>query len=488
MLSRLRYAGRAMALFSRRQTVNFPQAMLRTFFTIQGKPTNFSKVLGTSVRSFSAYPEHKVLNLPNLSPTMTKGNITKWYKKPGESFAAGDVICDVETDKATVGFEMVDDGFFAKALVPEGAKDIPLGAPVAVIVTDAKDVDAFKDFKADAASAAPKPAAAAAAAPAAAPTAAPASAPAAETPKAAPTGRIMASPAAKKLAADNNVDLANISGTGPNGRILKEDVTAYMAKKPAAPTAAPTAAPRPVAKAPVIVPGMPEFEDYEPTTYKRVTAERLTEAKQTVPHFYVSVSCELDKLLTLRGQLNKVSRSKISINDMLIKACALACVKVPASNSAWMGAFIRKYKDVDMSVAVQTPAGLITPIVPRANQKGLETIAKITKDLIAKAKDNKLKPEEFIGGTFTISNAGMFGISQLIPVVNPPQACILGVAATEKQLVVDESKLKTDKPWRIAHKMTVCLSCDHRVVDGGVASEWTQEFKKLIENPALLLL
>ena len=193
----------------------------------------------------------------------------------------------------------------------------------------------------------------------------------------------------------------------------------------AAPTPAPTpVAPKPAPKTPQEVPGMPEFEDIELTSYKRVTAERLTEAKQTVPHFYVSVDCEMDEIMKLRSFLNKYSKSKISINDMLIKACALACIKVPASNSSWMGAIIRKYKDVDMSVAVQTPKGLITPIVARANLKGLEEIATITKGLIVKAKDGSLKPEESIVGTFTISNDGTDGISQLIPVVNPPQECI----------------------------------------------------------------
>lgn len=430
MLSRLRYVGRAFMQIAPKQTVGISHPFCRTFLTAQTKMVRFSKI---STRSFSAYPEHKVHNLPNLSPTMTKGTITKWYKKEGESFSAGDVLCDVETDKATVGFEMVDDGVLAKIFMPEGTKDIPLGTPVAITVNEVGDVAAFKDYKAEAA---PKPAV---------------SAPAPEAPK----------PAAPK-----------------------EEPKPQAAAPTPAPTPVPTpVAPKPEPKTPQAVPGMPEFEDIELTSYKRVTAERLTEAKQTVPHFYVSVDCEMDEIMKLRSFLNKYSKSKISINDMLIKACALACIKVPPSNSSWMGAIIRKYKDVDMSVAVQTPKGLITPIVPRANLKGLEEIATITKGLIVKAKDGSLKPEEFIGGTFTISNAGMYGISQLIPVVNPPQACILGVGGVEKEIL-----FSADKEWRIASKMRVCLSCDHRVVDGGVASEWTQEFKKLIENPMLMLL
>lgn len=488
MLSRLRHVGKALAAMGRLRASNVFPYTGRSFLTVQAKGFQFSKPLSMA-RTFSSYPEHKVLNLPNLSPTMTKGNITKWYKKEGDSVSAGDVICDVETDKATVGYEMVDDGVIARILVSEGAKDVPLGTPVAVMVTDAKDVAAFKDFKPE--GAAPKPA------------------PKKEEPKReerrrrreereeAPKetsggeGRARISPQAKRLAAEHNIDLSLVTGTGPNGRVLKEDVVEYMEKAKDKPQDKPQEAAKSEpkkGKAPVNIPGMPEFTDIELTNYKRVTAERLTEAKQTVPHFYVSVECEVDKLLTLRSQLNKISSTKITINDMLIKACALACLKVPVTNSAWMGDFVRRYKDVDMSVAVQTPNGLITPIVPRANLKGFEQIAKITKDLIVKAKDGTLKPEEFIGGTFTISNAGMYGISQLIPIVNPPQACILGVSGVEKKLVVDESKLSSPAPWRIASRLTVSLSCDHRVVDGAGGAEWTQEFKKLVENPALMML
>lgn len=442
MLSRLRYAGKAFLAVSK---LRAPITLFtgRNFITVQSKSNHFPKILGMA-RAFSSYPEHKVLNLPNLSPTMTKGNITKWYKKEGDSVAAGDVICDVETDKATVGYEMVDDGVIAKIFVNEGAKDVPLGTPVAILVTEAKDVAAFKDYKPEAAgsAAAPKKEA---------PKKEAEAKPEKEAPKERKRseGRARISPSAKKFAAENNVDLAEVTGTGPDGRILKEDIIAFMEKKPSASKGESKAEAKTEpkkGKTPVTIPGMPEFTDIELTNYKRVTAERLTEAKQNVPHFYVSVECEVDKLLALRGQLNKLSATKITINDMLIKACALACLKVPVTNSAWFGDSIRRYKDVDMSVAVDTPNGLITPIVSRANLKGFEQIAKSTKELIVKAKDGTLKPEEFIGGTFTISNAGMYGISQLIPIVNPPQACILGVSAVEKTLVVDESKLNTPTP------------------------------------------
>lgn len=492
MLSSLRYVGRAIATATKRSLLVAPQSFARTFMTGKTNSVAFSRILGS--RMFASYPSHKVLALPNLSPTMTKGNITKWYKKEGEAFGPGDVICDVETDKATVGFEMVENGYLAKIITPTGSKDIPLGAPVAVMVEEANDVAAFKDYSPEASAKPAEPKKAEA--PKAEAAAAPAAAPAEEkkpAPKAEREGRVSISPAAKRLAADKGIDLASVTGTGPKGRVLKEDVEAFLAKKQAAPQAAApapaAAAPKAAApKVPPTIPGMPEYTDLELTNYKRVAAERLTEAKQTVPHFYVSIECEVDALLKLRTELNKHSKSKISINDMLVKACALACMKVPDANSAWMGNFVRKYKDVDMCVAVQTPVGLIAPIVPRANQKGFEQIALETKKLIEKAKDGKLKPEEFIGGTFTISNAGMFGINQLISIVNPPQACILGVSLVEKKLVVDESKIATDKPWRVSSRLTVSLSSDHRVVDGAVASQWTQEFKKLVENPSLMLL
>lgn len=489
MLSRLRYIGKSIqGILSTRGMMTLGKKMQQSVGF--RRPGAFPQML-SACRMFSDLPSHTVLNLPNLSPTMTKGTITKWYKKEGDSFEAGDVLCDVETDKATVGFEMVDSGVLAKIIMPEGSKDVPLGAPVAVTVENEGDVAAFKDFKAEA-----KPAAAKA------PEAPKEKAepkkeePKKEEPKKAEPkkeitiveGQYPIMPSARRLAVENGIDLSLIKGTGMGGRIMKEDILDYLenpnkiAKKPEA------AAGAPAAKKIVEIPGMPPFEDIEVNNIKRVTAERLTEAKQTVPHFYVTVECEVDKLLSLRQELNKISTSKISINDMLIKAASLACMKVPAANSAFMGTFVRQYKDVDMCVAVQTPNGLIAPIVPRANLLGFEKIAKATKDIIDKARENKLKPEEFIGGTFTISNAGMFGIDQLISIVNPPQACILGVSRVTKKFKFDSAKKEGEKPWRIVSRMNVSLSCDHRVVDGAVASTWTQEFKKLVENPMLMLL
>jgi pyruvate dehydrogenase E2 component (dihydrolipoamide acetyltransferase) len=232
--------------------------------------------------------------------------------------------------------------------------------------------------------------------------------------------------------------------------------------------------------------GFPDYTDLPLTKYKTVTAERLTAAKQQIPHYYVTTEIEMDTIMRLREHLNKSSPAKITINDMLIKACAIACLKVPLANSSWMNSHIRTYKDTDVSVAVQTPIGLITPIVYRANLKGLSTIASEMKDLASRAKENKLKPEEFMGGTFTISNAGMFGITNLVPIVNPPQSAILGVGATIKRVVPNEGDKAN--PFKISSVMQVALSCDHRVIDGATGSEFLRELKKVVENPDLMML
>lgn len=231
--------------------------------------------------------------------------------------------------------------------------------------------------------------------------------------------------------------------------------------------------------------GLPDYADIELTKYKLVTAERLTAAKQQIPHYYVEAEMEMDSIMELRERLNKKTGLKITVNDMLIKACSLACLKVPLANSSWMGTHIRQYKDADISVAVQTPVGLITPIVYRANLKGLSTISTEMKDLAGRAKESKLKPEEFMGGTFTISNAGMYGITNLVPIVNPPQSAILGVGATIKRVVPSDSK---DKPFKVVQMMRVSLSCDHRVIDGATGSEYLKELRKIMENPYLMML
>lgn len=379
---------------------------------------------------------------------------------------------------------MQEDGYLAKILIEEGTKDILLGQPVAIIVMDKDDIAAFKDYKPEggAAPAAPKKAEE----PVAAPTpAAPShSAPAAAShvaPAQVSGGRIIASPYAKKLAVEQGVNLAQVTGTGPKNRIVASDVLGFQAPAPAASVAAPSqkvAAPTASAS----------YEDINVSQIRGIIAKRLTESKQSIPHYYVSIECEVDALLKLRSKLNNHSESKISVNDMIIKAASLAALKVPSTNSSWQGSFIRQYKNVDMSVAVSTPSGLITPIVKSSNVKGLERIATEMKELANRAKDNKLKPEEFQGGTFTISNMGMFGVSHFTAIINPPQSCILAIGSAIKRVVPNEKAKEGESPYRTANIMTVTLSSDHRVVDGADAAKWGQHFKKYIETPELMML
>jgi len=473
----------------------------RNILTITPRPIPTS--LFSAPRPFrcfaSNYPDHKVLDMPNLSPTMSKGTITKWYKKEGDSFNAGDVLCDVETDKATVGFEMVDAGILAKILVPAGTKDVPLGAAVAVVVDDAKDVAAFKDFKAPerAGKAAPKPAEAPKPAPQAAPqqAAAPKPAPAPQAaPKPAPAkceapsakkfvdqDKVFASPAARKIAAEKGIDLSKVRPSGMGKFVTKADIIEYMEGGARRESTIPF-------ESKPAIPGMPLFEDKPITNVKANMAQRYADTKKNVPHFYVAVECEVDKMLETMNFINKYSKSKITINDFLIKAAAAACTKVKDANAAFMNTFIRHYKDVDMSVAVQAKEGLFYPVVQKVNRKGLEAIATETKVFKEKGKKGNFTEQDTVGGTFSISNPGMHGIIQLIESVNAPQACMLGIGKVVKKIEIDQKKGTTAKPWKICHRMIATLSCDHRVVDGAVASEWTKEFKKFVEDPLLMLL
>lgn len=393
-------------------------------------------------------------------------------------------MAEVETDKATVDFEMQEEGYVAKLLVSEGTQDIPIGELVAIIVMDKKDVSAFKDYKGDGSAAPAKaaPAAKAEPTPQAAPTpAAPAQTAAPAPTQAAPAGgRVVASPFAKKLAEEKGIDLGSIQGTGPHNRILAADVNEFSPKATTTPSAA--------AAAPVAPTATASFEDIPLSQIRKVIAKRLTESKQTIPHYYVSVECEVDNLLKLRSKLNEHSASKISVNDMIIKAASMAALKVPSTNSSWQGTFIREYKNVDMSVAVSTPTGLITPIIKSANVKGLERIATEMKDLANRAKDNKLKLDEFQGGTFSISNMGMFGVSNFTAIINPPQSCILAIGSAIKRVLPNEGAKEGQSPYRTASVMTVTLSSDHRTVDGADAAKWSQHFKKYIEHPELMLL
>merc|ERR1719239_190044 len=384
-----------------------------------------------------------------------------------------------------MGFESSDEGYLAKIFIEDGTKDVPLGKLMCIIVENESDIAAFKDYTPQpgddqliggAQDAAPPPPPAA---PKPSPVGAPAAAPVA-APVAAPGGRIFATPFAKAIAAEKGINLANVRGTGPDGQIRAGDVDAASAMPAAAPAA-------PMAAAPPASSG--SFEDLDVTNIRRVIADRLTLSKTTIPHYYLNSEINVDRILSIRKDLNatleKSGKKKISVNDFIIKACALASKAVPEANSAWMGDFIRQYNTMDISVAVATDNGLITPIVFNAESKGLGQISEDVSSLAAKARAGKLQPQEFQGGTFTVSNLGMFGVKNFSAVINPPQACILAVGGAEKKVVVDNS---ASTGFSTSTVMTVTLSCDHRVVDGAAGARWLQEFKTLMEKPEAMLL
>ena len=425
--------------------------------------------------------------MPALSPTMTEGKLAKWLIKEGDSVASGDVMAEIETDKATMEVEAVDEGTLGKILVPEGTDAVPVNQVIAVLLEEGEDASAIGS-----APAAPPPAAAPPAAPA--PAAVPAT-PAPAAPAAAPAetdgARIFASPLAKRMAAQAGIDLAALNGSGPHGRIVKRDIEAAVAGGIPAAAAAPAQAPAapaavrpagPSAKAQADMLGM--AHEQEPLTKMReIIAARLSESKQTVPHFYLTVDCRIDELLKVRKELNARSDAyKVSVNDFVIRAAALALKKVPAANASWDEGGILRYRHADISVAVATPTGLITPIVKQAEGKGLAEISAEMKDLAARAREGKLMPDEYQGGTFSVSNLGMFGIKEFSAIINPPQGCILAVGAGEQRPVVQDGALA------IATVMSCTLSVDHRVVDGAVGAEFLAAFKPLIEDPMTMLL
>jgi pyruvate dehydrogenase E2 component (dihydrolipoamide acetyltransferase) len=452
--------------------------------------------------------------MPALSPTMEKGNLAKWLKKEGDKVKSGDVIAEIETDKATMEVEAVDEGTIAKILVPEGTQDVPVNDVIAVLAGDGEDV---KAAGAGAATAPPK----AAAAPAATPTATPAAAPkpaaapapsakaaegaAAAAPQAAATappqgaprtnghGRIFSSPLARRLAKDAGIELARINGSGPHGRVIARDVEqAKSGKGLKAPAAAPGA--------PMIAPSMSDqqiralFEEgsYEVIPHdgmRRTIAQRLTASVQTVPHFYLTMDCDIGNLLAAREEINaaapkdkeKKPAYKLSVNDFVIKAMAIALQRIPNANVSWTDSGMLKHKHSDIGVAVAMPGGLITPIIRKAETKSLSAISSEMKDFAARARARKLKPEEYQGGTTAVSNLGMYGIKDFTAVINPPHATILAVGTSEERAVVRNGNIVA------AHIMSVTLSCDHRAVDGALGAELIGAFKMLIENPVMMM-
>ncbi len=438
--------------------------------------------------------------MPALSPTMEKGNLSKWLKKEGDKVQSGDVIAEIETDKATMEVEAIEDGTLAKIVVPEGTADVAVNDIIAVLASEGEDVKAAASARAAApakpAAEPPKPASApvATAAPAPAPVTAPASAPA-PAPQVNGQPRVFASPLARRLAKDAGIEIGRIEGTGPRGRVVARDVEQARA---GGGLKAPAATPQGVA--PAIAPALSDqqvralFADgsYEVVPHdgmRRTIAQRLTASTQTIPHFYLTIDCNLNKLLKAREEINAAAPKdkdgkpayKLSVNDFVVKALAMALQRVPDANVSWTEGGMLKHKHSDIGVAVAMPGGLITPIVREAETKPLSVISSQMKDFAARARARKLKPEEYQGGTSAVSNLGMYGIKDFTAVINPPHATILAVGAGEERAIVKDGKVK------VATVMSVTLSCDHRAVDGALGAELIGAFKQLIENPVLMV-
>jgi len=435
--------------------------------------------------------------MPALSPTMEKGNLARWLKKEGDKIKSGDVLAEIETDKATMEVEAVDEGVLAKIVVPDGTTDVPVNDVIGLIAEDGEDASSVQSPAAKAApapAATPAPAAAASAPTPSAP--APASAPITSAPApAGHNGRVFASPLAKRIAKDAGLDLASVNGSGPHGRVIERDVKAAIEAGPVA--KAPDVAARPQ----VIVPSMSDDvvkAYFEPGTYEEIPhdnmrktiARRLAEAKQTIPHFYLTVDCEIDALLKLREDINRGAplnkdgkpSYKISVNDMVIKALALAIVRVPGAAVTFTEGSMLHHKHADVAVAVAIPDGLITPVIRSADTLSLTALSNMMKDMAARARDRKLKPHEYQGGITAVSNLGMYGIKDFCAVINPPQSSIMAIGMNEERAVVKNGQIV------IANMMSATISCDHRAMDGAKGAEVISAFKKLIEHPLGMLI
>jgi pyruvate dehydrogenase E2 component (dihydrolipoamide acetyltransferase) len=458
--------------------------------------------------------------MPALSPTMEKGNLAKWLKKEGDKVKPGDVIAEIETDKATMEYEAVDEGTLAKIVVPEGTSDVPVKTLIAVLAEEGEDVKAAAAAAGKSAPPAPKPAAAAPPSSAsgadasARATAAPSAAPkAGEPPRPAPqavqakspqrgdgegtgiarTNRVFSSPLARRLAKDAGIDLARIQGSGPHGRVIAHDVElaksgrGVMAPAAAAAAALPVQAPADDKILALFEPG--SYEAVPHDNIRKVIARRLLEAKLTIPHFYLTLDCNIGKLLAAREEINAAAPKdkdgkpayKISVNDFVIKALALALQRVPDANVTWTEGAMLRHKHSDIGVAVSIPGGLITPVVRHAEQKSLSVISNEMKDFAARARARKLAPQEYQGGTSAVSNLGMYGIKEFYAIINPPHASILSVGAGDERAVVRNGKIEA------AHMMTVGLATDHRAVDGALGAVLLNAFKALIENPVMMV-
>ena len=451
--------------------------------------------------------------MPALSPTMEKGNLARWLKKEGDKIKSGDVIAEIETDKATMEYEAVDEGTLAKIVVPEGTQDVAVNSVIAVLAGEGEDVKAAAsaakaapakapEKKAEVAPATTKPSPQRQEAPRDAPPK-PSSAPpsekpsakaAAETQQVAHGNRVFSSPLARRLAKEAGIDLGRVQGSGPHGRVIARDIDAAKSGKGLRATAA--GGPQGVAMAPAMSDQL-ILSLYEPNSYERVPhdgmrrtiAQRLTASVQTVPHFYLTMDCDIGKLLAAREEINAAAPKdkdgkpayKLSVNDFVIKALALALQRIPDANVSWTEGGMLKHKHSDIGVAVALPGGLITPIIRSAESKSLSAISNEMRDLAVRARARKLKPQEYQGGTSSVSNLGMYGIKDFTAVINPPQSTILAVGAAEERAVVRHGKIEA------AHVMSVTLSCDHRSVDGALGAELIGAFKRLIENPVMMV-
>jgi pyruvate dehydrogenase E2 component (dihydrolipoyllysine-residue acetyltransferase) len=441
--------------------------------------------------------------MPALSPTMEKGNLARWLKKEGDKIKSGDVIAEIETDKATMEYEAIDDGTLAKIVVPEGTQDVAVNSVIAVLAREGEDLKtAASSAKATPAAAPkpsgapkPQPAAAKASAPVPAPPAPPAPAQAARPPAQPGANRIFSSPLARRLAKEAGLDLNRVQGSGPHGRVIARDVEDAKSGKGLR-----AASGAPAAGAPSIAPLMSDQQIrslYEDGSYdfvphdgmRRTIAQRLTASTQTIPHFYVTVDCDIGRLTTAREEINASAPKdkdgkpafKLSVNDFVIKALALALQRVPDANVSWTESGVLRHKHSDISVAVALPGGLITPIIRNAESKSLSAISNEMRDLATRARARKLKPQEYQGGTSSVSNLGMYGIKDFTAVINPPQSTILAVGVGEERAVVRNGQIVP------AMIMSVTLSCDHRTVDGALGAELVGAFKQLIENPVMMV-
>ncbi|KDN44378.1 pyruvate dehydrogenase [Tilletiaria anomala UBC 951] len=472
-----------------------------------GRSSTSAFVRASSLHTSRVAYELQKFAMPAMSPTMTEGGIAVWKKQPGDKFSAGDVLLEIETDKATMDVEAQEDGVLAKIIVGDGSKNVKVNSIIAITAEEGDDLSgadalaAEAETEAPAASASDEPAPAKEGSSSPAPEASKlaASTPAPSSDK--PTDRIFASPLARKIAQEKGVPLAQVKGTGPNGRITKSDVENF---KPAASSFA--TSPSAVAPAPGKVATPPpasgsvtaDYTDIPVSSMRRVIAQRLTESKQGLPHYYVSIDIEMDRVLQLREVFNqaaiekagsanadKAKKAKLSVGDFITKAAAVALREVPDVNAAWYGEVIRQHHKQDISIAVATPTGLITPIIKDVGGKGLTSISALTKELASKAREGKLKPDEYQGGTFTISNMGMFGITHFTAIINPPQSAILAIGGTEPRIVPDEG---SEQGWRKAQIMQATISADHRTVDGATAAKWMKAFKDALENPLSFML